>query len=397
MSAPLPDTRSAPLRARRRRHFGSVRRLASGRWQASYWLEGRRHVAPVTFRAKTDALAWLSAVETDIRRGRWADPSEARTTLGEWLDHWLATVVAHRVGSDNTVANYAAVVRRHLEPGLGTIPIAHLTPEQVDEFLVAKAAAGLSKSYVGRMRTILADALSHAERRQLVSRNAGRQSIMPRCEPARPRRSFTAAEARRVLDAAAGERLHALVVTGLLVGLRPGELTGLLWSDLDFDADPPTLSVSGSMKRRPDSSLYRGPVKRSTAGERTLAMPATLTAALVAHRRRQDAERRAAGGLWMDQGLVFPTEMGTPLDPSNVRKVFARVARRAGIDPAGVVPYLPRQGAVSLPIDAGAPIEEVADLLGDAPPTIDRHRVRPVVTAARERRERLLGAESDRR
>lgn len=400
MSAPLPDTRSAPLGGRRRRHFGSVRRLASGRWQASYWLEGRRHVAPVTFRAKTDALAWLSAVETDIRRGRWADPTEARTTLGEWLDHWLATVVAHRVGSDNTVANYAAVIRRHLEPGLGTIPIARLTPEQVDEFLAAKAAAGLSKSYVGRMRTILADALSHAERRQLVSRNAARQSIMPRCEPARPRRSFTAAEARRVLDAAAGERLHALVVTGLLVGLRPGELTGLLWSDLDFDANPPTLSVTGSMKRRPDSSLYRGPVKRSTAGERTLAMPPTLTAALVAHRRRQDAERRAAGGLWMDQGLVFPTEMGTPLDPSNVRKVFARVARRAGIDPAGVVPYLLRHSAVSLLIDAGAPIEEVADLLGDDPQTIYRHyrhRVRPVVTAAAERMERLLGAEGDRR
>jgi site-specific recombinase XerD len=47
--------------------------------------------------------------------------------------------------------------------------------------------------------------------------------------------------------------------------------------------------------------------------------------------------------------------------------VFARVARRAGIDPAGVVPYLLRHSVVSLLIDAGAPIEEVADLLGDDP------------------------------
>ena len=52
----------------RRRHFGSVRRLPSGRWQATYWHLGRRHLGTVTFKTKGDALAWLSSVETDIRR-----------------------------------------------------------------------------------------------------------------------------------------------------------------------------------------------------------------------------------------------------------------------------------------------------------------------------------------
>ena len=63
----------------------------------------------------------------------------------------------------------------------------------------------------------------------------------------------------------------------------------------------------------------------------------------------------------------------------------------------GVVPYLLRHSAVSLPLDAGSPIEEVADLLGDNPQTVYRHcrhRVRPVVTKAAERMERLLGGES---
>lgn len=135
--------------------------------------------------------------------------------------------------------------------------IVRSTPEQLDEFLAGKAAARLSKSYVGRMRTTLGDALSHAERRQLVNRNAARQWIMPRCEPTPCPLSFAAVEARHLLDATSAERLHALAVTGLLVGLRPGELTGLRWSDLDIDLDggPPTLSVTGSMKRRPDSSL----------------------------------------------------------------------------------------------------------------------------------------------
>ncbi|MDA8046849.1 MAG: hypothetical protein M0Z30_16675 [Actinomycetota bacterium] len=52
---------------------------------------------------------------------------------------------------------------------------------------------------------------------------------------------------------------------------------------------------------------------------------------------------------------------------------------------------------MSLLIDAGAPIEEVADLLGYDPQTIyRRHRGRPVVTTAAERMERLLGAAGDR-
>ena len=61
-----------------RRHFGSVRKLPSGRYQASYWHEGDRHVADDTFAAKSDAQAWLSAKETDINRGQWVVPSATR-------------------------------------------------------------------------------------------------------------------------------------------------------------------------------------------------------------------------------------------------------------------------------------------------------------------------------
>lgn len=54
--------------ATNRRHFGNVRRLPSKRWQASYWHNGARHLAPHTFPAKADGQAWLSAIETDIKR-----------------------------------------------------------------------------------------------------------------------------------------------------------------------------------------------------------------------------------------------------------------------------------------------------------------------------------------
>ncbi len=41
-------------------------RLASGRWQASYWYQGRRHTAPRAFAARADALAFLSTKEAAV-------------------------------------------------------------------------------------------------------------------------------------------------------------------------------------------------------------------------------------------------------------------------------------------------------------------------------------------
>jgi hypothetical protein len=73
-----------------RRHFGSVRRLPSDLYQASYWHDGRRHVAPQTFAQKADANAYLDAVAASIRQGRWIDPELGRISFGRYADLWLA-------------------------------------------------------------------------------------------------------------------------------------------------------------------------------------------------------------------------------------------------------------------------------------------------------------------
>jgi hypothetical protein len=231
---------------------------------------GRRVRRKLKARTKRELVARMAEVRQQLETGSGGRATSV--TVGEFLHRWLDDVVAPRVESANTVHNYRSVVTAHIVPSLGSVRLSKLTPEMVDQFLASRARAGLSRSYVGRMRAVLTSALRHAERRSLVSRNAAALAVMPRCEPTASRRSLTVDEARALIGAAAGERLGALVVCGLALGLRPGELTGLLWTDLQLEAERPQLSVSGSMKRRPDSSLYRGPVKRSKAGERTVAL-----------------------------------------------------------------------------------------------------------------------------
>lgn len=364
---------------------GSIYRAPDGRWRGAIdlgWVDGKRKRRLVSGKTRNEVAAKLREAQKAADQGVETD---ARMTVGKWLDHWLETVVDGRVGSDNTRANYRHVVKRHIEPKLGRVLLAKLTAEQVDKFLALKADEGHSLSHVARMRSILADALRHAERRGLVVRNAGALAVMPKMDAPAERRAFTPDECRKLIAAAAGERLEAMVVVGLTCGLRPGELAGLIWTDLDLDGTPPTLTVSGSLKLNTlDGSKARGAVKRSTAGHRTIALPPVAVEALKAHSARHKREQLKAGPLWDSAGLVFTTEAGQPLNPSTVRTMFARVGKRAGVEGANF-PYLMRHTVVSNLLDNGATIEEVADLTGDDCRTLYkhyRHKVRPVADAA---------------
>src|SRR5260370_34743206 len=79
-----------------RRYFGSIRKLPSGRYQASYkGPDGKRHTAPMTFDTPTYADAWIAGVRTDIQRERWESPDAAKTNyevvllLRDYSASWL--------------------------------------------------------------------------------------------------------------------------------------------------------------------------------------------------------------------------------------------------------------------------------------------------------------------
>ncbi len=74
----------------RRRRFGLVRKLPSGRWQASFiGPAGKRQAAPHTFATRADADRWLAAVELDLSRGTWVDERAASVPFLDYAEQWL--------------------------------------------------------------------------------------------------------------------------------------------------------------------------------------------------------------------------------------------------------------------------------------------------------------------
>lgn len=221
-------------------------------------------------------------------------------------------------------------MRRHLTPALGRVKLKDLTPFKVQGLYRSKLDTGLSNSSVRYTHAVLHRALKQAVKWSLVPRN-----VAEAVDPPKVRREeitpLSPGQSRSFLAAArkTGDRFEALYVVALTCGLRQGEILGLKWSDVDLEAK--TLRVNRQLQRHRDGDglVFSEP---KNASRRTVPLAATAVEALRRHGKRQAEEKMRAGFLYEDEGLVFASEVGTPLDAQNVvNRSFKPLLKKAGL------------------------------------------------------------------
>jgi integrase len=197
-----------------------------------------------------------------------------------------------------------------------------------------------------------------AERWGLVSRNVAKLVDPPRV-PRHEIEPLTPEQARRLIEAAAEDRLRALWVTALATGLRQGELLALRWEDVDLDVRK-TLRVRHTLARVDGKLKLLEP--KTERSRRSVSLPEVVVTALRAHRTRQRMERLVAGSRWQDTGHVFATTIGTPIEAARVTRSFALALERAGL------PHIRfhdlRHAAATFLLAQGFTLEDVKNLLG---------------------------------
>jgi integrase len=99
-------------------------------------------------------------------------------------------------------------------------------------------------------------------------------------------------------------------------GLRQGELLGLKWADLNLDVSPVVLTLRQSLAEKSGGGFYFTPTKRK-GGRRKLALLAEAAEALRRQKVCQAEEKKAVGERWQENGLVFPSRIGTPMNRHN--------------------------------------------------------------------------------
>lgn len=365
-------------------------------WHLSLGPDGQRRRVTETFHGtKTAAEARWLARQAEIKAGGKGYSPPSRQTLADYLDRWLRTY-GHVSLRPKTAYSYQQLVRLHILPHLGHVPLADLTAQQLQEWLAhltqpKESGRTLSPRSVAYARAVLRSALAEAVRLGLLAANPLDRVRPPKQDPKQVQ-SFTFEQAQAIDQAGQDMRLGSLFSFLWREGLRIGEATGLRWDDLDLDGG--SLSVRRTVSEIGAKKL-EGPPK-TKAGRREIALAPQTVELLRRHRQAQEIERLANGPGWNPQGLVFPSATGTYLHYHNVRRSWRLLLARQGLPAYGI--HALRHTCASLMLQAGVGLAEIAAHLGDENPAfvakIYAHVLQATKRQAADRYNRLLEGET---
>ncbi|HEV2547010.1 MAG TPA: tyrosine-type recombinase/integrase [Stellaceae bacterium] len=311
-----------------------------------YWRLDYRDAAGVrrarSFATKAAAVAYEMQVRGELARGVHVADS-ASLTVAEAADIWLSSCEANKL-EESTTRVYRNHVRKHIKPLLGEVKLSRLTAPVAQGF-VERLAEDRNRATVVKVTNSLKSIVSEAVRRGLAATNPVREVRLPGSSRDEEEPEFpTAEEIKLLLECAAGS-LRAFVHTAIFSGMRPSELRGLVWGNVDLKEGVVRV------RQRADRLGKIGRPKSKTS-RRDIPMGPHLLALLGELREKR---QRALAGVaddapvdlslvkLPDDALVFPDADGKVEDHTTLYRRFGALQLSCGIAE-------PRLG------DAGKPI-----------------------------------------
>ena len=295
---------------------------------------GKRIHITITRDTKTEVKNERDRISHQRAAGTLILPS--KITLGEWLDAWLE--YKRRDVEETTIRTYRLALV-HVYDRIGHIRLQELTEDQVRDCIddiVSKgrrkggqAGTRLAVSTAEGVLTRLREALKRAVVRKLIAESPAQSVRVSLADKKTDRRErpkvkpWTAAEVQRFIAGIERDRLYAPLLLSLM-GLRPAEVVGMRWSDVDLKLA--TLETANTRTMIGNVQVLEKDTK-TEAGERVLPLPGPVLEALKKFRARQAREKLAAGEGYTDAGYVVVDEFGRPRNTRHLREHTYRLMR----------------------------------------------------------------------
>jgi integrase len=350
----------------RRRRFGNIRRLLSGRYQARYpGPDGVTRPADDTFATKGDAEDWLTLKAAEMLEDEWIDPDAGAVLVADYGATWIEERPGLR---PKTVLIYTGLLRRHIAPHFEHVTVAEVTLARVRRWRKKLLDSGVSEVTAAKAYRLLRAIFNTALDDGLIRRNPCRiKGAGTEHSPERP--ALTVTQVYALADAV-GLRYRALILLAAFTSLRWAELAALRPEDIDLDAR--TVRVTRQLYYHGAGHSF-GPPK-SRAGVRVVDFPELIVPDL----------RKHLHWLPSSSALVFTSSTGSPLAHSNFRRRIWLPAL-AAVGLGGIHFHDLRHTGNQLTANAGANLKELMVRMGQ-----DSERAARIYQHSTAARQRVL-------
>lgn len=349
------------MKKRRGNNEGSIYQRTSGKWRAQITLEGHR--LSFTGETRKEAQDWLHKTRHQISRGLTLEG--AKITFAEFLEEWLATKIHHVTAQ--THSYYSQIIRDYIRPTLGRIRLIELNSRHIQRFYNQKVSEGIGLRTVQKAHTIIHASLNSARKFSLIPFNPDDATHPPKPKP-RAMKFFNQEQVRLFLETAKDndDRHYALYYLALVTGMRQGELLALKWENIDLSKG--ILNVKFNLKRLPHGGGLVLDKPKTKTSVRSIKLGQDTIDVLEAQKKLIAKERETKHEIWQEEGFVFPSTVGTAIDPSNMLRYFRASLQAANLPKIRFHDL--RHTAASLMLNNGVDVLVASQRLGHAQPSI---------------------------
>lgn len=314
---------------------GTIRQRKDGTWEGRYTIgrdpgTGKQVQKSIYGKTQKEVRQRLQQITTAIDDGIYTEPS--KMSVGQWLEVWHGEYLGGV--KQATVAHYKSHIETNLKPHIGAVKLAALKPHQV-QALYNKLLrsdinpSGLSAKTIKNLHGVLHKAMKQAVMLGYIKINPTDACVLPRVE--KKEVSFIEQDGlKALLKAIEGHRFENVYKVALFTGMRQGEILGLTWDCVDFDAG--LLTINKQLQKEHKKGGQYSLVSCKTDRVRRIKPAPFIMDTLRQQRAKQNAERLRAGGAWMnDWNLVFTNEIGGHLCAPTVYNHFKRIVDSIGL------------------------------------------------------------------